>query len=92
MRALSRFRLAAVACALAFALPALAAEAPKKASKPAPQKPNVVCTYETPTGSHFPKKICTTQEHRTERRNADQEAMRNTQNNRGAPVQPMTGR
>jgi len=87
-------RFAAVVCMMALAVPALAAEVPTRAApaKPVTQKPKLSCTYETPTGSHFPKKICVTEEQRAERRTADQEAMRNTQNNRGAPAQPQGGR
>lgn len=87
-------RLIVVIGLMACALPALAVEAPRKAAavKPAEPKPKLHCTYETPTGSHFPKKICATDSQRDERRAADQEAMRNTTNNRRAPSQPMGGR
>lgn len=67
------------------------AHAEGKSQEPA-AKPKMVCYSDPATGSHIKKKICVTEAQDAARRKADQEAMRNTVNNRRGPNKPVSGR
>lgn len=56
-----------------------AATAPAAAPAADKKKDGVICRKETPTGSHFPVKVCTTAEERKAQRSAGQRAQETMQ-------------
>lgn len=88
--------LLAVSCATAApateAVPAPAAGAPEQAAPEGETtlaarntKPNVICTTVRVTGSHIPKRRCTTRAQREEMRKSAEDLMRRTQRSTGLP-------
>ncbi len=46
------------------------------AAKPAAKQDEIVCTVDHSTGSHIPKKVCTTRSNREGQAKADQDALK----------------
>ena len=67
-----------LACVLMAAQAAEVKSGAKAAAEAAPD--DVICTYETPVGSHVKKRICVTKAERDRRTEQDRDTMRNVQN------------
>jgi hypothetical protein len=80
----------ALACAVLSATAAAAEKDDSKAAKPASSE--LVCTYETPVGSHVKKRTCVTRAQRDQRAEQDRGRMRDVQNRGSRPSGDSQGR
>ncbi len=82
---LKRLSVLLLSCGMAFSL--LAAQSKPQPPQPGEERPDdVICTFETPMGSHIKKKVCATRQAREDRTRADQELMkRHTTRGTGKP-------
>jgi hypothetical protein len=67
--------------------PAPAPETAKEAARAKAKADGVVCTRETPTGSHFPVKVCTTAEQR-QRQNGETRRAQEEMQQIGPDIRP----
>jgi hypothetical protein len=81
------------ACATSQPMPATAAAATQGQQESvvtgAPMSgQKLICTESYPTGSHLPQRVCMTQAQIEARRKADQDTIRNMQNQQSPTLQP----